>query len=137
MGSIPSELSFDYRRMPTAVATDVARGENLFQKTISKLVAEVSVIRHISENFSKVDDYAKRLEEETKKIEAFKRELPLCMLLLRDGSSPLSSSSLLFVFVYLCVCFLGSNSFCFVKFIFLFSFLKVKLIKWKFRCRMR
>lgn len=74
--------------MPTAVATDLVRGENWFPKTISKFVAEVSVIRHISENFSKVDDYAKRLEEETKKIDAFKRELPLCMLLLNEGSSP-------------------------------------------------
>lgn len=106
MGSIPSELSLDYRREPTAVATDLARGENWFPKTISKFVAEVSVIRHISENFSKVDDYVKRLAEEIKKIDAFKRELPLCMLLLNEGSSPfLLHLSVLSLYTYVCFFF--------------------------------
>ncbi|PKU79703.1 transcription factor NIGTH1 isoform X1 [Dendrobium catenatum] len=33
---------------------------------------------------SKLEDFARRLEEERRKIEAFQRELPLCMLLLAD-----------------------------------------------------
>jgi hypothetical protein len=33
----------------------------------------------------KVDGFIKDLEEEKRKIDAFKRELPLCMLLLNDG----------------------------------------------------
>ncbi|XP_020592705.1 myb family transcription factor EFM-like isoform X2 [Phalaenopsis equestris] len=33
---------------------------------------------------AKLEDFARRLEEERRKIEAFKRELPLCMLLLAD-----------------------------------------------------
>jgi hypothetical protein len=33
----------------------------------------------------KVDSFLNDLEEEKTKIDAFKRELPLCMLLLNDG----------------------------------------------------
>ena len=64
--------------------------------TISDFLAEVSTIRDSSEKLSKLNDYVKRLEEEMKKIDAFKRELPLCMILLNDGefSSSLSLSSL-------------------------------------------
>ncbi|KAK6135690.1 hypothetical protein DH2020_030567 [Rehmannia glutinosa] len=39
----------------------------------------------VSEKILQLEDYAKRLRDEMKKIEAFKRELPLCMLLLTDG----------------------------------------------------
>lgn len=39
----------------------------------------------MSEKISKLDNYVNRLQEEMKKIDAFKRELPLCMLLLNDG----------------------------------------------------
>ncbi|KAF3438907.1 hypothetical protein FNV43_RR17182 [Rhamnella rubrinervis] len=62
--------------------------------TISDFIAEVSTIRDSSEKLAKLDDYAKRLEEERKKIDAFKRELPLCMILLNDGG--FSSSFYLF-----------------------------------------
>ncbi|OVA10502.1 SANT/Myb domain [Macleaya cordata] len=43
------------------------------------------MIGNVSERLSKLDDYIMRLEEEMKKIDAFKRELPLCMLLLNDS----------------------------------------------------
>lgn len=39
----------------------------------------------MSEKISKLDNYVNRLQEEMKKIDAFKRELPLCMLLLNDA----------------------------------------------------
>jgi hypothetical protein len=72
MGSVPPELSLDFR--PSFVP-----------KTISDFLREVSMIGSVSERASKFDDFVKRLEEEMKKIDAFKRELPLCMILLNDG----------------------------------------------------
>lgn len=72
MGSIPPELSLDFR--PTFVP-----------KTITDFLGEVSMIGNVSERASKLDDFVKRLEEEMRKIDAFKRELPLCMTLLKDG----------------------------------------------------
>ncbi|VVA15262.1 PREDICTED: myb [Prunus dulcis] len=72
MGSVPPELSLDFR--PTFVP-----------KTISDFLKEVSMIGSVSERLSKLDDFVKRLEEEMRKIDAFKRELPLCMFLLNDA----------------------------------------------------
>ncbi|XP_010263747.1 PREDICTED: myb family transcription factor EFM [Nelumbo nucifera] len=72
MGSTSPELSLDFK--PTYVP-----------QTISGFLRELSTIGDISQRSSKLDDYVKRLEEEMKKIEAFKRELPLCMLLLNDA----------------------------------------------------
>ncbi|KMT00562.1 hypothetical protein BVRB_9g218600 [Beta vulgaris subsp. vulgaris] len=43
------------------------------------------MINDPSERSRKVDDFLKRLEDELKKIEVFKRELPLCMILLKDA----------------------------------------------------
>ncbi|KAJ7944392.1 Myb-like transcription factor family protein [Quillaja saponaria] len=54
-------------------------------KTISELLCEVSKIRDVSVRFSKLDDFVKRLEDEMRKIDAFKRELPLCMILINDA----------------------------------------------------
>ncbi|OMO56720.1 hypothetical protein CCACVL1_26318 [Corchorus capsularis] len=54
-------------------------------KSISEFLKEVSKIKNGFQRLSKITDYVKRLEEEMKKIDAFKRELPLCMLLLKDG----------------------------------------------------
>ncbi|KAF8406353.1 hypothetical protein HHK36_008440 [Tetracentron sinense] len=72
MDSRPPELNFDFK--PTYVP-----------KTISDFLKELSMIGNISERLSKLEDYIKRLEEEMRKIDAFKRELPLCMLLLNDA----------------------------------------------------
>lgn len=77
MGSLPPELSLDI------TATFVP-------KTIGDFLREVSAIGNASERASKLDDFGKRLEDEMRKIDAFKRELPLCMLLLNDGSSSIS-----------------------------------------------
>lgn len=72
MGSIPPELSLDVR--PTFVP-----------KRISEFLGELAAMGSVSEKKLRIDDFVKRLEEEMKKIDAFKRELPLCMLLLNDG----------------------------------------------------
>ncbi|KAE8704808.1 putative Serine/threonine-protein kinase SAPK10 [Hibiscus syriacus] len=54
-------------------------------KTISEFLQEVSKIKDGFQRLSMISDYVQRLEDEMKKIDAFKRELPLCMLLLKDG----------------------------------------------------
>ncbi|KAL2523982.1 myb family transcription factor EFM [Abeliophyllum distichum] len=51
---------------------------------ISEILEEVSLISNSSERLSKLDDYINRLQDEMKKIDAFKHELPLCMFLLTD-----------------------------------------------------
>ncbi|XVE49149.1 hypothetical protein DITRI_Ditri01bG0059000 [Diplodiscus trichospermus] len=81
MGSVPPELSLDFR--PTFVP-----------KTISNFLKEVSLIGNVSDKVSKLDAFVKRLEEEMRKIDAFKRELPLCMLLLNDAIVALKEESI-------------------------------------------
>ncbi|XP_058190477.1 transcription factor HHO6 [Rhododendron vialii] len=80
MGSIPPELSLDVR--PTFVP-----------KRISEFLGELAAMGSVSEKKLRIDDFVKRLEEEMKKIDAFKRELPLCMLLLNDAIETLKEQS--------------------------------------------
>ncbi|XP_008241541.1 PREDICTED: uncharacterized protein LOC103339953 [Prunus mume] len=54
-------------------------------KTISDFLAQLSTMEDSSQRSSELDAYVKRLEDEMRKIEVFKRELPLCMLLLKDA----------------------------------------------------
>ncbi|KAG6383083.1 hypothetical protein SASPL_157174 [Salvia splendens] len=54
-------------------------------KSTTEFLAEVSRLDNVSEKISKLDDYVNRLQDEMKKIDAFKRELPLCMFLLNDA----------------------------------------------------
>ncbi|XP_019170315.1 PREDICTED: myb family transcription factor EFM-like [Ipomoea nil] len=72
MGLIPAELSLDCR--PAFVP-----------RTIAEFLGGMSTIGDASERVSRIDDYVRRLEEEMRKIDAFKRELPLCMLLVNDA----------------------------------------------------
>lgn len=69
-------------------------------KTISEFLGEVSRSREKYEKLTMLDDFVKRLEEEMKKIEAFKRELPLCMLLVNDGRLALDFPSRQFAYDY-------------------------------------
>ncbi|KAK9176857.1 hypothetical protein WN944_028876 [Citrus x changshan-huyou] len=82
MGSVPPELSLDFR--PT----------NFVPKTITDFLREVSMIGNVSEKLSKLDSFLKGLEDELRKIDAFKRELPLCMLLLNDAILVLKEESM-------------------------------------------
>ncbi|KAL2490749.1 Homeodomain-like superfamily protein [Abeliophyllum distichum] len=75
--SIPPELGLNCR-LSSATKTYIP-------KTISDFLAEVSMISNTSERLLKLDDYVKTLQDEMKKIDAFKRVLPLCMLLLNDA----------------------------------------------------
>lgn len=54
---------------------------------ISEFFKELSMITDASERAMKMDDYVLHLQDELNKVHAFKRELPLCMLLLNDGTS--------------------------------------------------
>ncbi|XP_061341925.1 transcription factor HHO5-like [Gastrolobium bilobum] len=54
-------------------------------KTISLLLGDVSRSIDTSEKLSMLEDFVQRLEVEMRKIEAFKRELPLCVILVNDA----------------------------------------------------
>ncbi|XP_045833013.1 myb family transcription factor EFM-like isoform X2 [Trifolium pratense] len=73
---VPSELSLDLR--PAFVP-----------KTIANFLYHLSTLQNTSDKLSKLHDFVSRFEEELNKIQAFKRELPLCMLLLIDAISVL------------------------------------------------
>ncbi|CAL1372507.1 unnamed protein product [Linum trigynum] len=79
MGSIPAELSLDFRMMST----------KFVPKTIGDFLRNGSSTAMIGgdapEKAPRVDSLLRELQEEMKKIDAFKRELPLCMLLLNDA----------------------------------------------------
>ncbi|CAA0827618.1 Homeodomain-like superfamily protein [Striga hermonthica] len=77
MGSlILPELSSDFKFTAKSCVRRTIGGETL---------PHVSRIRVVSEKILKLEDYASRLRDEMKKVDAFKRELPLCLLLLRDA----------------------------------------------------
>ncbi|MBA0631044.1 hypothetical protein Godav_003079 [Gossypium davidsonii] len=80
MGSVPSELSLDFRPKFTP-------------KTIGNFLEEVSLMGSVSDKISMLDSFVKRLEEEMRKIDGFKRELPLSMLLLNDAILALKEES--------------------------------------------
>ncbi|GFQ04735.1 two-component response regulator arr14 [Phtheirospermum japonicum] len=73
--SILPELSLDCR-FPSKACS---------RKSIGEIFAQVSRNHGVSEKILKLQDHVNRLRDEMKKIDAFKRELPLCMLLLNDA----------------------------------------------------
>ncbi|XP_020232809.1 transcription factor HHO5 isoform X2 [Cajanus cajan] len=77
MGSVPSELSLVLR--PSFVP-----------KTITDFLSQLS---SASDKLATLHDFLARLEDELRKIHAFKRELPLSMLLLNDAISLLKAES--------------------------------------------
>lgn len=72
MASSSSELTLDLR--PAAAA-------DLVPKAVGVLLRGSSGARRRE----LLEEYVKRLEEERRKIDGFRRELPLCMLLISDG----------------------------------------------------
>ncbi|KAI6695270.1 hypothetical protein NL676_022980 [Syzygium grande] len=63
-------------------------------RAVSEFLREVSGTPDRGERVSKVDEYVARLQEEVRKIDPFKRELPLCMLLLNDAMERLKEEQL-------------------------------------------
>ncbi|XP_039013136.1 transcription factor NIGTH1-like [Hibiscus syriacus] len=80
-GFVPSELSLDFR-------------PEFVPKTISNFIREVSSIGTASNKASRLEPFVNKLEEEMRKIDGFKRELPLCMLLLNDAILALKEESM-------------------------------------------
>lgn len=74
MASSSSEPTLDLRPAEAAEAVFVP-------KTVGVLLRESSGARRREQ----LEEYVKRLEEERRKIDGFRRELPLCMLLISDG----------------------------------------------------
>ncbi|KAK7362680.1 hypothetical protein VNO77_04800 [Canavalia gladiata] len=77
MGSVPSELSLDLR--PSFVP-----------KTVTDFLYDLS---SVPDKLPRLHDFLARLEDELRKIHAFKRELPLSMLLLNDAISLIKEES--------------------------------------------
>ena len=71
MGSILLELIMDLRL-------------SYVPKMINDFLSGISIIGDVSKRMIKLDKYLKRLGEEMRKIDAFKLESPLCMILLGD-----------------------------------------------------
>lgn len=80
---------------------------------ISEFLKELCMITDVSERAMKIDEYVLQLQDELNKVQAFKRELPLCMILLKDG--------MLHIFISFCVNLLRffdtqvSDVFCYIK----------------------
>lgn len=72
-------------------------------KPLSLFFADVSANR---DKVATLDGFVQRLEEELKKVEAFKRELPLCILLLNDGACLPFEFQCYIIAVCVCVCVL-------------------------------
>ena len=74
MNSVPQEQpSLDFR-------------PSFLPKTVTDFLCHLSSTPNASLNMSLLQDFLSRLELELLKIQPFKRELPLCMFLLNDGS---------------------------------------------------
>ncbi|KAF8098958.1 hypothetical protein N665_0255s0034 [Sinapis alba] len=62
-------------------------------KPLSQFLHEVSKIKDDDSKLCEIDGYVGKLEEERKKIDVFKRELPLCMLLLNEAIEALKEEA--------------------------------------------
>ncbi|MED6167406.1 hypothetical protein PIB30_002377 [Stylosanthes scabra] len=67
------------------VSLDLDLSLSFVPKSISMFLGDVSGSTKASDKLAMLDDFLNRLEEEMTKIHAFKRELPLCMLLVSDA----------------------------------------------------
>ncbi|XP_076949101.1 transcription factor HHO2-like [Bidens hawaiensis] len=85
MGSLnpPPELTLDIK--PTFIPN-----------TITQFLRQLATITTLPDKILKLDDFVTRLQTEMQKIDAFKRELPLCMLLINDAIVALKEESMVF-----------------------------------------
>jgi len=54
-------------------------------RTVCQILGEVAQSEDGSQRTPTLEDFLQKLEDEKRKIDSFKRELPLCMLLVNDG----------------------------------------------------
>ncbi|KAL5184396.1 Transcription factor HHO5 [Glycine soja] len=59
------------------------------RRTVCEILGDIAKSKDGSRRMATIEDLVKRLEDEKKKIKAFKRELPLCMILVNDAISKL------------------------------------------------
>ncbi|CAJ1942735.1 unnamed protein product [Sphenostylis stenocarpa] len=59
------------------------------RRTVGEILGEVAPSGDGSQRMATLEDFLLRLEDEKRKIEAFKRELPLCMVLVNDAITKL------------------------------------------------
>ncbi|CAN0864252.1 Transcription factor HHO5 [Linum grandiflorum] len=69
-------------------------GPVFIPKTVDQCLKEVSKLKDVNQKLSKLDDLVNRLEDERRKIDGFRRELPLCFLLLTDAVLKLKEEAL-------------------------------------------
>nr|XP_043628813.1 transcription factor HHO5-like isoform X2 [Erigeron canadensis] len=77
------ELSLDFK--PTFIP-----------RSITDFLAEIAKIGNVNSKILKTEDFVSRLETEVIKIDAFKRELPLCMVLMNDAIDALKEEIMVF-----------------------------------------
>ncbi|VFQ78318.1 unnamed protein product [Cuscuta campestris] len=65
----------------------------LVLRTVTEFLGEISMIGDVSERLTKIEHRLRMLEDEMRKIDGFKRELPLCMFLLADAITVLKEES--------------------------------------------
>ncbi|MFS7998430.1 putative transcription factor MYB-HB-like family [Helianthus anomalus] len=63
-------------------------------KSVTRFLAELSTVTSVTQKLLHVNDFVNRLESETRKIEAFQRELPLCMILINDAIGALKEEAM-------------------------------------------
>ncbi|XP_035841981.1 transcription factor HHO5 isoform X2 [Helianthus annuus] len=63
-------------------------------KSITHFLTELSTVTSVTQKLLHVNDFVNRLESETRKIEAFERELPLCMILINDAIGALKEEAM-------------------------------------------
>ncbi|KAJ9561020.1 hypothetical protein OSB04_006180 [Centaurea solstitialis] len=76
---------------PEELTLDLKPPFMIIPKTISQFLGGISTM---SDKLLQVDDFLHRLESETLKIQAFKPQLPLCMLLINDAIVALKEVSM-------------------------------------------
>ncbi|VFQ65804.1 unnamed protein product [Cuscuta campestris] len=65
----------------------------LVLRTVTEFLGEISMIGDVSERLARIEHRLRMLEDEMRKIDGFKRELPLCMFLLADAITVLKEES--------------------------------------------
>ncbi|KAM0060928.1 putative transcription factor MYB-HB-like family [Helianthus debilis subsp. tardiflorus] len=63
-------------------------------KSITHFLTELSTLSSVTQKLLHVNDFVNRLESETRKIEAFEQELPLCMILINDAIGALKEEAM-------------------------------------------
>lgn len=84
MGS-PADLTLGTSQAPSTNATTNTATTTTTTTTVLSKSSPSSLVGDRLQRMRKLEEYLQSLEDERRKIEAFKRELPLCMQLLDES----------------------------------------------------